>query len=189
MTRSSPAVEHRLEQRRQIHRAAGGGAGADGRVHFVDEEDRLRRAGERGDDGLEALLEVAAEPRAGEQRARVEREDLGAAQRLGHVVLEQPRREALGHRRLADAGLADEHRVVLAAAAEHLDRALQFLRAGRSADRGRRPRPLGEVDRVGRQRIARRCRRPSSSSPRGCGAARGAVVVAATGTFAIPCEM
>ena len=37
----------------------------------------LRRCGERLDHRLEALLEIAAEPRAGEQRAGVEREDLG----------------------------------------------------------------------------------------------------------------
>ena len=37
--------------------------------------------------------------------------------------------EPFGHRRLADAGVADEHRVVLAAAAEHFDRALQLLGA------------------------------------------------------------
>ena len=39
--------QDRLDQRREIHRAAGGGAGADGGVDFVDEEDRhrpLRRA-------------------------------------------------------------------------------------------------------------------------------------------------
>ena len=40
-------------------------------------------------------------------------------------------RESFGHRRLADAGVADEHRIVLAAPAEDLDRALQFRRRGR----------------------------------------------------------
>ena len=89
------------------------------------------RALERGDDGLEALFEIAAEPRAGKQRAGVEREDLGVLQRALHVVVEQPRGEPLGHGGLADARLADEHRVVLAAAAEHLDGALQLLACGR----------------------------------------------------------
>ena len=73
--------EQRLDQRREIHRAAGDRAGADGRVDLVDEEDRLRPRAERLDDRLEALLEVAAEARAGEQRAGVEREDLRALQR------------------------------------------------------------------------------------------------------------
>ena len=90
------------------------------------------------DDRLEALLEVAAEARAGEQRARVEREDLGVLQQLGHVVGEQPRREALGHRRLADAGFADEHRVVLAPPAAALRSSAAARRRGRSADRAGR---------------------------------------------------
>ena len=40
----------------------------------------IGRFGERVDHRLEALLEVAAEARAGEQRAGVEREDFGALQ-------------------------------------------------------------------------------------------------------------
>ncbi len=61
----------------------------DGRVHLVDEEDRLGPCGERGDDGLEALLEVAAEARAGEQRSGIEREHLRSGQCTLHVVIEQ----------------------------------------------------------------------------------------------------
>ena len=92
-------------------------------MQLVDEEDRLRAPLERRDEGLEALLEVAAKARAGQQRPGVEREDLGAAQRLGGVGVAQALREPLDQRGLAHAGLADEDRVVLAAAAEHLERA------------------------------------------------------------------
>ena len=49
----------------------------DHRVHLVDEQDRQRPLLERLDHGLEALLEVAAVARPGQQRAGVEREDLG----------------------------------------------------------------------------------------------------------------
>ena len=87
--------EDRLDERRQIHRAAGRRAGADRRVDFVDEENRARLGRQRLDDGLEALFEVAAEARAGEERARVEREHLGAAQRVRDIVGEQERRRGL----------------------------------------------------------------------------------------------
>ena len=156
--------ENRLDQRRQIHRAAGDRAGADRGVDFVDEENRLRPGGERLDDRLEALLEVAAEPRAGQQRAGVEREDFRVLQRALHIVGEQPRGEAFGHRRLADAGIADEHRIVLAAAAQHFDRALQLLGAADQRIEQPLPRALGQVDAVGGQRIARGGR-PSSPAP------------------------
>ena len=66
--------KRRLEQIRGIHRAAGGGAGADHRVNLVDEHDRARMRLDLLDDLLEAFLEIAAIARAGEQRAHVERE-------------------------------------------------------------------------------------------------------------------
>ena len=42
-------------------------------------------------------------------------------QHLGHLAADDPPRQALGQRRLADAGIADEQRVVLVAPAEDLD--------------------------------------------------------------------
>ncbi len=148
--------QHRLDQRGEVHRAAGGGAGADGGVHFVDEQDRLGPLGQRGDDGLEPLLEVAAEARPGEQRGRVQRVDFGALEDGRHVILQQPLRQAFGQRGLADAGFADEHGVVLAPAAEHFHRPLQLVAAADQrvelAGGGARR----QVHRVGDQRIAGR---------------------------------
>ena len=80
------------------------------------------------EDRLEALLELAAVLGAGDQRAEVERDDA--------LVLEaspgtSPRDDALGEAlddgRLADAGLADQDRVVLGAPREHLDDAADLL--------------------------------------------------------------
>jgi len=120
--------QDRLDEGREIHRPAGGRVGADGRVNLVDEQDGHLPFRERRDDCLEPLLEIAAEPRSGEQRRRVEREDFGALQHFGDVVLQQPDGEPFGERRLADAGVADEHGVVLAATAEDLERALELRR-------------------------------------------------------------
>ena len=121
------AGEHRLEQVRGVDRALGG-AGADDRVQLVEEQDDLpARLGDLLEDGLQALLELAAVLRAGEQRADVERDDLAVAQRLGDVAVDDPLGEALDDRGLADAGLADEDRVVLRAPAEDLDDAADLL--------------------------------------------------------------
>ena len=79
------------------------------------------------EDGLQAVLELAAVLRAGDQRADVERDHAAVAQRLGHVAGDDPLGEALDDRGLADAGLADQDRVVLRAAAEHLDHAADLL--------------------------------------------------------------
>ena len=77
--------------------------------------------------GLQPLLELAAVLRAGEQRADVERPDAPVLQALGHVAGDDPLREPLDDRGLADAGLADQHRVVLRAAREDLDHAPDLL--------------------------------------------------------------
>ena len=50
-------------------------------------------------------------------------------QRVGHVALRDAEREALDDRGLADAGLADQHGVVLAPAGEDLDGLLDLVRA------------------------------------------------------------
>src|SRR3546814_6623810 len=61
----------------------------------------------------------------------VERIDDRGQQHLGHVALDDLAREAFGDGGLADAGIAHIERVVLAAAAQDLDRAVDF---GAAAD-------------------------------------------------------
>ncbi len=67
--------EHRLEQVRGVHGALGG-AGTDDGVQLVDEQDDLALGVlDLLEHGLEALLELAAIFRAGNQCAEVERDD------------------------------------------------------------------------------------------------------------------
>ena len=104
-----------------------GRAGADDRVQLVDEEHDVARPLDLVEHALETLLELAAVLGAGDHAAEVESQHALAAQALGDVGGDDLLGEALGDRRLADAGLADQHRVVLRAAAEHLDDALDLL--------------------------------------------------------------
>ena len=121
------AGEHRLEQVGGVDGALRG-ARADDRVQLVEEQHDLP-AGvlDLLQHGLQALLELAAVLRAGQQRADVQRDDAAVAQRLGDVAGDDALGEALDDRRLADAGLADEHGVVLRAPAEHLDDAADLV--------------------------------------------------------------
>ena len=142
-------LQRGLQQVGGVHGAARGGAGADHGVDLVDEQDRARIVLDLLHHRLQALLEVAAIARAGEQRAHVEREDGGVQQNLGHLALDDLAGEPFGDCGLADAGVADEQRVVLLAAAQHLDRA-QHL--GLAPDEGidlAFARLLVEVDAVG----------------------------------------
>ena len=121
------AREHRLEQVRGVHGALGG-AGAHDRVQLVHEEDDLALGvGDLLEHGLQPVLELAAVLGAGDQRADVQRDHAPVAQRLGHVARDDALGEALGDGGLADAGLADQHGVVLGAAREHLDHAPDLL--------------------------------------------------------------
>ena len=106
-------------------------------------------------DGLEALLEVAAEPRPREQRRGVEREDLRVLQDRRHVVLQQALGEPFGERGLADARFADEHRVVLAPPAQDLHRPLHLGGAADQRVEHAVARLLGQVDGVGVERRPR----------------------------------
>ena len=86
-------------------------------------------------DRLEALLELAAVLRAGDDERDVEREDALVGQEVRHVAVDDLLRQPFDDGRLADARLADEHRVVLGAAAEHLLDALDLVARGRPAGR------------------------------------------------------
>ena len=148
------ARERRLEHVAGIHRAFGL-AGADHRVQFVDEQDDVAFfLGQILEHGFEAFLEFAAELRAGDQRAHVERQHAPVAQAFGHLAVDDALREPFDDRGLADAGLADQHRIVLRAPLQHLDHAADFLVA---ADDGIELGFLGargQVDRVFLQRLA-----------------------------------
>ncbi len=67
--------KRRLEQVGGVHRAARRRAGADDSMDLVDEQDRVLVLLDLLHHLLQALLEVAAVARAGQQRAHVERED------------------------------------------------------------------------------------------------------------------
>ena len=116
------AGQRRLEHVGGVHRAFRR-AGADQRVQLVDEQHDV--AGGSLDfleQRLQPLLEFAAEFGSGDHGAEVERHDPLVAQALRHVAFDDAPRQALGDRRLADTGLADQYRIVLGPARQDLHR-------------------------------------------------------------------
>ena len=147
------ARQRRLEQVGSVHRAVGF-AGADNGVHFVNEQDvGARRGGDFLQHGLEPLLELAAVFRAGDQRAHIERQKLLVLQALRHVAVDDAQRQALDDRRLADARLADQHRIVLGPARQDLNGATDFLVAADHRVELAIARGLGEIARIFLQRL------------------------------------
>jgi hypothetical protein len=86
-------------------------------VQLVDEEDDPPFRGlDLVQHRLETFLELASVFRACEQRADVERPDALSLEPLGHVAGNDALSKPFDDRGLADAGVADENRVVLRSA-------------------------------------------------------------------------
>ena len=146
--------QRRLQQIGGVHRAARRGAGADHGVDLVDEQDGVGMRLEFLEHLLQPLLEIAAIARARKQRAHVEREHRGSRQHFRHFAVDDALGETFRDRGLADAGFADEQRIVLLPAAQHLDGAVDL---GISPDHRvdlAVARLLVEVDAVGIERLA-----------------------------------
>ena len=174
------AGEHRLQDRGRVDRALGR-AGTDEGVQLVDEQDGVASGADLLQHLLQALLEVAAVAAAGDERAEVEGVELLALQRLGHVVGDDLLREPLDDGGLADAGLADEDRVVLRAAREHLHEALDLavpaddrVELVVAGELGEVAAELVEHRRSGRGLLGSSRRRSRHRPPRGPGSRRAA---------------
>ena len=121
------ARERGLQHVAGVHGALGL-AGAYHGMQLVDEQDDLAfLLREVVQDAFQALLELAAKLCAGNQGAHVEREDALVLEPLGHLAVDDALGEALDDRGLADAGLADEDRIVLGPALQHLHRAANLV--------------------------------------------------------------
>ena len=97
-------------------------------MHLVDEQDDLALGGLHiVEHALEALFELAAVFGPGDQRSHVERQQAAILQAVGNVAIDDAQRESFGDRGLADAGFADQHRIILGAAREDLDGTADFF--------------------------------------------------------------
>ncbi|SVK54296.1 Protein of uncharacterised function (DUF3170) [Acinetobacter baumannii] len=113
-----------------------GAAGADQGVNFVDKQDDRRRAGLHFiDHRLQPLFKLALDAGAGLQHADVQQAQLHVAQLRRHVAGHDAQRQAFHHGGFADAGLAGQQRVVLAAAHQNIDNLPDlFIAAGHRVD-------------------------------------------------------
>ena len=95
-------------------------------MQLVDEDDGVLILHQLFHDGLEALFKLAAILGAGDDERKIEGEHALVGEEAGHFAVGDALRQTFDDGGLADAGLADQHRIVLGAAAEDLDDALEF---------------------------------------------------------------
>ncbi len=160
-----------LEDVGRVHGGAGR-AGTDQHVDFVDKEDGAGLL-QLVDDALEAFLELAAVHRTGHQGTNIQLQQTLVHQRRGDIAVHDALGEAFHDGGLAHARFADQGRVVLGAACQDLDDALDLHLAAND-----RVELLlfGHGSQVGGQLVDQGCfriLRLASAGSRGTGRGRG----------------
>ena len=98
-------------------------------VHFVDHQDHVSGTPDFLHDLFEALFEFAPVFGARHQQADIQGQHPLVFKDVGDIAGIDALGQALGNRRFADARFSDKHRVVLGAATQNLDDALNFVLA------------------------------------------------------------
>ncbi len=146
--------QRRLEHVAGVHGALGL-ARTDHGVQFVDEQDDPPFfLGQLVEHRLQALLEFTAKLGASQQRAHVQRQHALVLEPLGHLAVDDAAGQPLDDGGLADAGLADQHRVVLGAPLQHLDGATDLVVTPDHRIQLAVGGPLGQIQGVLLQRLA-----------------------------------
>ena len=96
-------------------------------MQLVDKKDHVLGTSDFVHHRFDALFELAAIFCARDHQGEIERDDALVPQQLGNIPARNFLRQAFGDRGLANAGLADEHRIIFRAPAEHLNHALDFV--------------------------------------------------------------
>ena len=148
-----PAGEGGLHDVGSVHGAVRIARAHDG-MNFIDEQDDVAGGLDLADKALDPLLELTTELGARNEGGHIQQEDLLVPQAGGHLALGNALGDALGDGSLADTGLTDQAGVVLLAAAQDLDGAVNFAVAANDAVHLAVPGLLGQVLTVGIQELA-----------------------------------
>ena len=96
-------------------------------MDLVDKKNRVLLLLEAGEDAFEARLEIAPEFRPREQRAHIQRIDHRILERVGNFAPVNLQPQPFGNCRFSDSRITDVDWIVLAAAAENVDRPLDLV--------------------------------------------------------------
>ncbi len=91
-------------------------------MNLIDREYRTRPLRQRLNNGLETFLEISPILGSGQQGAHIESKQLSVVQQLRHILLEDSQGQAFRDCRLANTGLANQNRIILAPPTKNLNR-------------------------------------------------------------------
>ena len=118
-------------------------------MKLIDEEDDVFVFANLIHHGLDTFFKLAAVFGAGDHESEVESDDALVAKNLGNIAGDDLLGETFGNGRLADTGLADEDGIVLGAAAEDLNDALDLIRTANHRIEFAFASLLGEIAAIG----------------------------------------
>src|SRR3989338_8644522 len=122
-----PSRERGFKEVRRVHRAFRGARANDG-MYLIYKEDYVPgRVLDLLYEGLQAVLELAAELGPGDQGAQIEHQQLLALQGLRHFARRHPLGQSLHDGGLAHPRLTDKHGIVLGPAGKYLDHPAELL--------------------------------------------------------------
>ena len=148
-----PAGEGRLEDVARIHSAFALACGGDG-VDLVNKQDHIARSLDLCQQALDPLLKLAPELGASHQTGEVQQEDLLVLQSGRHLALGDALGDALCNGGLAHARLTDQTGVVLLAAAQDLDGAVDLPVTADDLIQAALPGFAGQILTIGVQELA-----------------------------------
>jgi hypothetical protein len=126
----------------------------DQRMKLVDKQDHLpRRLRHFLEQRLQPILKLTAIFGSSDESTQIQRQNSLVAQALGNVAADDPLGNALDDGGLADAWLADQHRVVLGPTRQHLNRPPDFLVAANHRIELAFARQLRDIPGVALQRL------------------------------------
>ena len=96
-------------------------------MDFIDKQHSAVSVLQLGDNSFEAFFKIAAVARARKQRAHIERVNRRVQENFRHVFIDNAASNTFCNRGFPDAGVAHEKRVILTAAREHHNAALNFI--------------------------------------------------------------
>ena len=124
-------------------------AGANHGMQLVDEQNDVAfLLGKLVEHRLQALLELAPELGASNQRAHIQRQDALVLEPFRHLTVQNALGQTFDDGGLADAGFADQHRVVLGTTLQHLHRPTYLIVPADDRVELALLRPFGQIDRV-----------------------------------------
>src|SRR5271169_107890 len=119
------ARQCRLQNVRRIERTLGR-ARADQRMELINEDDGILRLHQLFHDGFQPLFELSAIFRSSNNQGEIERKNSLVCEERWNLAVGDALRQAFNDSRLAHAGLTNQHRIVLGAAAQNLDHTLEL---------------------------------------------------------------